>query len=304
MTICSWNTAPQLRQCLEALQAVRQEAAFEVIVVDNNSQDESPDMVEREFPWVRLFRLPRNLGFTGGQNFAFEQRSAPHVFPLNSDAYVHPGCLRRVLEYAAENPDVGIIGPKLLNPDGSLQYSARRWPDPLAAAFRNTFLGRLFPNNRFTKNYLMQDWAHDEVRDVDWVSGAAFFARAELIQSVGVFDPAYYMFCEDVDWCFRAWRGGFRVVYLPDALVTHEIGRSTDLAPNRMIFRFHASMFRFYRKNMVPQAHPLARPLLVPLAAVGLTLRAGLFIVKNKVDIVRRWWQRRRSSRIPTGDSP
>ena len=120
VTICSWNTAAQLRKCLLALQAARDEARFEVLVVDNNSQDESPDMVERDFPWVRLFRMSRNLGFTGGHNYAMERRLAPHVFPLNSDAYVHPGCLRKVLDFAASNPKIGIIGPKLLNPDGSL----------------------------------------------------------------------------------------------------------------------------------------------------------------------------------------
>lgn len=293
VTICSWNTEALLRKCLRALEAVRGEAEFEVIVVDNNSQDGSAAMVEREFPWVRLFRMAQNLGFTGGHNFAFEQRKAGHVFPLNSDAYVHQGCIRKVLDYARSHPEAGMIGPKLLNPDGSLQFSARRWPHPLAAAFRNTPLGRLFPKNRFTRDYLMADWAHDEVREVDWVSGAAFFARAEVLERVGAFDPAYYMYCEDVDWCFRAWQAGFKVMYLPDAVVTHEIGRSTDLAPNRMIFRFHASMLRFYRKNLLPQQIVVFRPFLYVFALLGLTLRAGVFILKNKLDLYRRWRARR-----------
>jgi GT2 family glycosyltransferase len=292
VTICSWNTLADLKACLLSLDAVRGEAAFEVIVVDNNSEDGSPDMVELEFPWVRLMRMSRNLGFTGGQNHALAHRSAPHALLLNSDTVVHAGAFRRILDHSRAHPEVGIVGPKLLNPDGSLQFSCRRFPNPAAALFRNTPLGRLFPNNRFTREYLMQDWGHDEPREVDWVSGAALFATGPLIDRIGLLDNDYFMFCEDVDWCFRAWRAGFKVVYLPTSEITHAIGRSTDKAPNRMIGTFHRSMFRFYRKNMLPQVNPIARPFAAAGAACALALRAGMFIVNNKLDILRRRWKR------------
>lgn len=288
VTICSWNTLEDLRACLQSLQDVQSEAEFEVLVVDNNSEDGSADMVEQEFPWVVLHQMARNLGFTGGQNFAIENRRGRHCFLLNSDATVHPGALRGLLDFYAQNPTVGILGPKILNPDGSLQFSCRRFPNPVAALFRNTPIGRFFPNNRFTRDYLMQDWEHTSPREVDWVSGAAMFASAELIESIGVFDPEYFMFCEDVDWCFRAWEGGYKVMYVPDAVVTHAIGRSTDKAPNRMIGRFHRSMLRFYTKNMLPQLPLVARPFALLGAASALAARAGTFIVKNKLDELRR----------------
>lgn len=288
ITICSWNTREDLRACLASLEAVRDEASFEVIVLDNNSQDASADMVETTFAWVRLIRAPRNLGFTGGHNQMLGERRAPHALPLNSDTIVHAGALRQLLDYAREHPEAGIIGPKLLNPDGSLQYSCRRFPNPLAALFRNTPLGRLFPNNRFTRDYLMTDWSHDQPREVDWVSGAAFLVRKEVIDKIGTFDPDYFMFCEDVDWCWRTWRAGFKVVYYPMSVITHAIGRSTDQAPNRMIGTFHRSMLRFYRKNMLPEVSPALRPFALAGAALALTLRASLFIAKNKVDVVRR----------------
>jgi GT2 family glycosyltransferase len=291
VTICSWNTRHDLRACLQSLDAVRDEASFEVIVVDNNSADDSPDMVEQDFPWVRLFRMSQNLGFTGGQNFALENRRAPHALLLNSDTLVHGGALARIIDYHRKHPDVGVIGPRLLNPDGTLQYSCRRFPNPIAALFRNTPLGKLFPRNRFTREYLMTDWKHDEPREVDWVSGAALFASQDMIELVGLLDPEYYMFCEDVDWCWRAWQAGFKVVYLPDAVITHAIGRSTDKAPNRMIGRFHRSMFMFYQKNMVPQMALVVRPLALGFAAIALTLRAGMFILKNKIDKLRRGWK-------------
>lgn len=292
VTICSWNTRDDLRACLRSLEEVRGEAEFEVIVVDNNSGDFSADMVAEEFPWVRLERLFKNLGFAGGHNHAIALRQAPHVFPLNSDTIVHPGALRRVLDFAYAHPDYGIIGPKLLNPDGTLQMSCRRFPNPVAALFRNTPIGKLFPNNRFVRTYLMEDWDHSKQCEVDWVSGAAFLVRKEVIDKVGVFDEAYFMFCEDVDWCWRTWKAGFKVVYYPDAVITHAIGRSTDKAPNRMIGRFHRSMFRFYVKNMLPQNFVLWRPFAWMGAAFAIILRASVFILKNKIDNLKRRWRK------------
>ena len=288
ITICSWNTLADLRLCLQSLREVSGEVRFEVIVVDNNSEDGSPDMVRAEFPEVRLEALSRNLGFTGGHNHAFASRRAYHALPLNSDTIVHPGALSGFVSYLREHPEAGIVGPKLLNPDGSLQFSCRRFPNPTAALFRNTPLGKLFPNNRFTREYLMQDWTHDGPREVDWVSGAAFVARGELLDKVGGFDPDYFMFCEDVDLCWRTWRLGFRVVYLPTSVITHAIGTSTSKAPNRMIGRFHRSMMRFYAKNMVPEMSPLVRPFALAFAGSSLLLRAGLFMANNKLDILRR----------------
>jgi len=288
ITICSWNTVEDLRICLSSLEDVREEGPFEVIVFDNNSADGSPDMVERDFPWVRLIRSSRNLGFTGGQNRCIEARRAPHAFLLNSDTIVHPGAMKTLIEYIAGHPEVGIVGPKLLNSDGSLQYSCRRFPNPVAALFRNTPIGKLFPGNKFTREYLMTDLPHDKTTEVDWVSGAALFARKELIDKVGFLDEKYFMFSEDVDWCYRCWDAGFKVVYVPQAVITHAIGRSTDKAPNRMIGGFHRSMFRFYRKNMVPKLNPIVRPFAVGFAGIALTLRAGMFIAKNKLDTLGR----------------
>jgi GT2 family glycosyltransferase len=288
VTICSWNTLEDLRACLESLEAVRDEAAFEVIVVDNASHDGSPDMVEREFPCVRLLRQTENLGFTKGHNTALEARNAPHAFLLNSDAVVHPGAFRTLLDYHGEHPEVGIVGPKLLNPDGTLQYSCRRFPNPVAALFRSTFIGKLFPNNRFTREYLMTDWRHDEVREVDWVSGAAFFVSKETMDKVGYFDPGFFMFCEDVDWCYRTWQAGLKVVYLPQASVTHAIGRSTSQVANKMIVRFHRSMLRFYAKNMLPEVLWPLRPGAYLLAAAALIARGSLFIAKNWSDEMER----------------
>lgn len=288
ITICSWNACDDLRNCLASLRAVRDEASFEVIVVENNSEDGSGQMCAKEFPEFTLLEQSQNLGFTGGHNLARTKITGHHWFPLNSDTIVHPGALAKIAQFARENPDIGIIGPKLLNGDGTLQYSCRRFPNPVAALFRNTFLGKLFPNNKATKNYLMKDLDHNSVTDVDWVSGAAIVITEAALPAVEQFDPEFYMFCEDVDICWRAHAKGFRVVYLPTAEITHLIGRSTDKAPNRMIFRFHRSMLLFYKKHMIPKVFLPLRPFVYLAAAGALAARAGLFIVKNRMDALRR----------------
>lgn len=292
ITICSWNTIGDLRACLQSLREAQKDGAFEVIVVDNASHDGSPDMVASEFPEFTLLRERKNHGFTGGHNLALRARTRRHTALLNSDTVVHEGAIKAIYDFMLANPEAGVVGPKLLNPDGSLQYSCRRFPNPIAAAFRGTFLGRLFPNNKLTTDYLMMDWDHASVREVDWVSGAAMFLRGDLLDKIGLLDPKYFMYCEDEDLCWRAWEAGYKVLYLPDAVITHAIGRSSDQAANRMIVRFHRSMLRFYRKRLVTR-HPLpARPFLVVLAAVALGARAAMLLAKNYFDVLVRMVKR------------
>ena len=290
--ICSWNTKDDLRACLASLDSVREEGNFEVVVIENNSADGSGDMVSREFPSVRLLQQYKNLGFTGGSNLGIAERRGRHALLLNSDTIVHPGAIRALLDAEREHPEIGIIGPKLLNPDGSLQFSCRRFPNPVAALFRNTPLGRLFPKNRFTRDYLMTDWDHSVPREVDWVSGAALFIREEALEKVGGLDPDFFMFCEDIDLCWRAKEAGFPTWYFPSAVITHKIGSSTSKAPNRMIFRFHRSMLLFYRKHQLRSVAAPLRPFAYLGAATALTLRASLFLVKNQIDRVTRWLKR------------
>lgn len=288
VTICSWNTKDDLRRCLQSLREEGARASFETIVVDNASADGSAEMVAEEFPEVRLMVQSENLGFTGGHNVAIRERRAPDAILLNSDTVVHPGAIQALTEYARAHPEAGILGAKLLNPDGSLQYSCRRFPNPVAALFRNTPLGRLFPHNRFTRDYLMQDWPHDQARTVDWVSGAGLYATGAFIDRVGLLDDGFFMYCEDVDWCRRAWDAGFQVHYVPQAVITHAIGRSSDQAANRMIVRFHRSMLRYYTKHDLRRATPVVRPFLWLLAGAALTIRASLFILGNLRDAVLR----------------
>ena len=289
--ILNWNTRDDLRVCLGSIFEQEFRHSVEVIVADNASEDDSREMVRREFPKARLVVHPENLGFCAGNNRAIPPNPGRYVLFLNADTRVTPCALDTLIEFADSTPDAGIIGPKLLNADGSLQYSCRRFPNLAAGFFRNTPLGRLFPKNRFTQDYLMSDWDHASVRDVDWVSGAALLVRRETLEQIGGFDEGFYMYCEDVDLCYRAHEAGWRVVYFPDSVIYHIIGRSSDQVPTRATYYFHTSMYRFYKKHYARATSLFLRPLIIP----GLFARAIGQITRYRI----RNLQRRLAARKP-----
>ncbi len=289
VVILNWNTRDDLRLCLSSIQAHPSSFSTEVIVADNASEDGSRELVAEEFPWARLVAHPVNLGFCAGNNRAVPEDPGRYVLFLNPDTKVTECALDLLLKFADANPDIGIIGPKLLNQDGSLQYSCRRFPNLGAGFFRNTPLGRLFPKNRFTQDYLMTDWDHASVRDVDWVSGAALLIRREVLQKTGGFDEGFFMYCEDVDLCYRAHELGWRVVYYPDSVIYHLIGRSSDQVPTRATYYFHTSMYRFYKKHYARKTSPLIRPLIIP----GLVARASGQIARYRIKNIRARLARR-----------
>lgn len=281
--VVNWNAREDLRQCLRSLfPDPPSPASSEVWVVDNASADGSAAMVQAEFPQARLIVNPDNRGFSRANNQAITASDSRYVFLLNSDAALHSGALEALIAFADAHPQAGIFGPKVLNPDGTLQFSCRRFPSLGAGFFRNTVLGRLFPHNRYARNYLMGDVDHSQPRPVDWLSGCAMLIRRDLIQAIGALDERFFMYCEDVDLCWRCRQAGREVMYAPSATVTHAIGGSSDKAAEAMIVEFHRSWYEFDKKRH-PGFHPLRR------AAVGggLWLRAAVRI-RNRRRALRR----------------
>lgn len=279
VSIVNWNTRDELAQCLESVLPQDRSVSYEVIVVDNASTDGSADMVRERFPQVRLIENKRNLGFGTAHNMAIRLSGSRYILLLNPDSMLQePDVLTKLVSYFDENRDVGILGLRVLNPDGSLQFSARRFPTIGAALFRHTMFGKLFPKNRFVRDYMMADWDHSIPRDVDWVSGCAMALRRTTLERAGLFDERFYMYCEDVDICKSAWAAEDKVSYFPFATAVHRIGAASDKDPYRMIYHFHRSMFLFYLK------HYSRRPsiLLLPLVMIGLTVRALGFALKAR----------------------
>ena len=272
VSIVNWNTRDELRECLKSVLAQDGSVTFEANVVDNASTDGSAEMVRSEFAdRVNLTENATNSGFAAAQNVSIRQSRGRYVFLTNPDCrLLGEDVLRKMVEFMDASPDIGMLGPRIVNPDGSLQYSARRFPTMLAAGFRHTLLGRLFPNNRFVRRYMMTDWAHDRIADVDWLSGSALMARKAAIDEIGLLDERFYMYVEDVDWCKRAHLAGWRVVYFPDVTVSHRIGAASDQNAVEMIREHHRSMLRYFLKHN--RRSP--RILLTPLVMIALWIRA------------------------------
>jgi len=189
---------------------------------------------------------------------------------------LHAGAARRLVDYLRTHPRCGIAAPRLLYPDGSLQYSARHYPDQSTLLFnRYSLLTYLLPHNRWSRRYLMSDWDHASVRDVDWVVGACLVARREAIREVGELDETFFMFNEDVDWCRRMNQAGWAVTYIPDAVCVHHVGVSRKRSTTYVILERHKGMVYYFHKH-----HPTPPPISWAVDAYLMT-RGWLMVIQN-----------------------
>ena len=270
--IVSWNVQDDLHRCLDSLMTGNRGEGIEVWVVDNASSDGTVQMLEKRYPQVRLICNSENRGFAAANNQGLEAADAEYYLLLNPDTIVPEGGLQTLLQFADAHPEAGAIGPQLRNPDGSLQYSARRFPTITAAIFRNTILGRLFPGAASPSRYLMTEWDHGDARQLDWVSGACMMVRGEALEQIGYLDEAFFWGSEDVDFCFRLHRAGWEVWYTPEPRVVHAIGRSTSQVVIPTIIRTHRSMRRLYAKHLARNCFSRA------IVSLGISLRCGLLV--------------------------
>ncbi len=299
VAVVSYNTRDLLRACLRSLQArqAEGEAALEVIVADNGSRDGSAEMVRAEFPAVRLVEAGGNVGFGRANNAALQGARGRCVCLVNSDAEVLPGALSASLAYLDAHPDVGLAGGQLLWPDGRLQTS---WGDDptLAGVFREqTFLGVLPGELRRAAPGPLANGP----RDVDQVCGAFMLIRGEAWRQVGGFDPHYFMYNEDVDLNVRLRRAGWRVVFLPDARITHHLGASSSADWHkraRMVSAYNESRFYYFGRFGGPRAAARLKSYCLLGAAIRLTGWTLLSLVKPRArDKVKLFQEVRRRTR-------
>ncbi len=246
LVIVNYNTREDLRACILSARESLGEVAM--VVVDNGSSDGSREMVRGDFPFVRLLENPGNPGYASACNRGIEATREPYVFILNSDVEFTAGGLEEMIEYLDAHPEVGALGPMLLNGDGTVQMSCRRFPSMLENAVHG-LLGEVWPGNPFTRSYQMKDMCRDGPREVDWVSGAAVLLRREAAERVGGFDEAYFMYVEDVDLCWRLREAGYRVVYHPSLSLVHHVGRASSQQSLHMLYEHHRSMYIFFRRR-------------------------------------------------------
>ena len=267
--VVNYNAKRYLLDCIASL---RQEGAHEIVVADNASTDGSEQAVRAADPDVTYVQTGANLGYGTGANRGVSRTdpAVPFVLCLNADARLEPGALKAMVAAFDGRPEVGIVGPRVEDPDGTLYPSVRTFPT-LVDSIGHAFLGLVWASNPFTRRYRMLDLDHSTAADVDWVSGSCFLIRRACWDAIGGFDEGYFMYAEDVDLCWRARRAGWEVAFEPAATVVHVQGVSTDRHPYRMIAEHHRALLKFAARS---SAGP--ERLLLPLMALGLLVRTPL----------------------------
>lgn len=263
--IVSWNTSGLLNQCLDSIYKTGSRFTFEVIVVDNGSSDDSVSLVEKQYPQVILIKNTQNRGFAAANNQGLAVGKGRYFMLLNSDTIVLPGAVDALLELADCNPRVGVIGPKLLNMDGSLQKSWASFP---------SFLSELVGQN-FRVRQPVRDVQN--TFDVDWIMGACMLVRSETISEVGQMDEDYFFYSEETDWCFRIKKKNWKIWYIDGAEIYHLGGGSANRSSVIQLVRLYQGKLLYFRKNHGKLVSTLLRFGLAVGNALGV-LRRIIFI--------------------------
>jgi GT2 family glycosyltransferase len=254
--IISWNTRGLLRHCLATAVA---ESPVELVVVDNGSEDGSAEMVRQEYPTVPLRVNPDNPGFGAAANQIFALTTAPSLLLLNGDTYLKSGALRAIGEYLDTHPRVGVLGPRLVYPDGRLQSSCSSFPHPLIPLVKSKVVTRLIGRIPLLRDHVLDTWSHDRPRSVPWVSGAALAIRREAFEAAGGFDEAFHLYFEEPDLSRRMLRRGWETHFAPVTEVVHVEGASTQQRRHQVLWAWAVSYNLYNQRHFTGPRLFLAR---------------------------------------------
>ncbi len=250
IVIVNWKVKDLLRRCLASLYRETKGVEFETYVVDNDSRDGSVEMVAREFPQANIIANNRNVGFAAANNPAIASSRGDFVLLLNPDTELKDDAISAMVGYLRRNPHVGILGPNLANPDGTVQRSVRRFPTLASQALIMLKLHHLFGMAGSLGRYFAADFEYGKAAPVDQVMGAAFMVRRSVLEAIGGLDERFFIWFEEVDFCKRAKDAGFQVWYAPVATVVHHGGESFGqvFGPVKQRY-FNASLLKYFRKH-------------------------------------------------------
>ncbi|MCK4352747.1 glycosyltransferase family 2 protein [candidate division WOR-3 bacterium] len=266
--IVNYNTKSYLHQTLFSIYTNPPNFKFEIVVVDNASTDGSVKLLKQEFPQVRVIKNVRNVGFARANNQAIPRTSGEYVLFLNPDAIPESGALEKMVNFMEQVPYAGCIGGKLLNSDGSLQFSCRSFPTYISVFFgRRSLFRKIFPGNPFSKGFLLTDLDYKKVQKVDWIMGACMLTKRELLERFNYFDEDFFLFVEDLDFCYRLKKEGLEIYYFPGAVFHHKLGASTEKYWLKSTVSHNFGMYKFFKK------HYSLSMTLKGIAAFGLVIR-------------------------------
>lgn len=274
--IVSYNSSNLLEECLDSIFKYPPRQNYGVIVVDNNSTDGSQELVRKKYPEVELITNTSNIGFAAANNIAIKSTNSDFILLLNSDCQVYKDSLDEMMNFIDNTTEAGIIGPKIINSDGSMQYSCRKFPSIIDAGL-HSILVNIAPDNPVSRKYKLTDINRENPFTVDWVSGSCMLIRRQALMDTGFMDENYFMYVEDIDICFQMWKKNWKVFYYPYAEILHHTGGSTNTGKVAASVRMQKSIFYFFRKNYRKNW----KILLIPLLVIVLGLRIFLTFIKN-----------------------
>jgi GT2 family glycosyltransferase len=246
--IVTWNAKRYADECLRSLRQ-NTDIPVEIIVVDNASTDGTAELVQERFPEVCLIQTGENLGFAKGNNVGIARSRGRYLCLVNSDVNVPPGCLRKLIAYMEANPTVGMLGPQMLGPNGEVRRSSMRFPTVGNMLCRALALDAIFKGSRWAGGVLMSDFTHDRTADVEVLNGWFWVVRREALEQVGPLDDRFFMYGEDLDWCYRFHRAGWRLVFYAGAGAVHHGGASSAAAPIRFYIEMQRANFQYWEKH-------------------------------------------------------
>jgi len=221
IVILNYKMKGLVKNCLKSILESKISVPYEIIVVDNDSCDGVGAMIKEKFSAVKFIQTGNNLGMGAGNNAGIRAASGRYVLIMNPDIFVYADSIQSMYDYIKVRSDVGLVAPRLLNPDQSLQYSCYRWYNYLTPLYRRTFLGRFNFAQKDIARFLMQDWDHATTREVDWIQGSCWLVPKKVFDEVGVFDEDFFMYFEDTDLCHRIHNAKYKIVYLATSEVLH-----------------------------------------------------------------------------------
>ncbi len=252
--IVNYRTGPLTKALVESLLTQELPQSTEIIVVDNNSGDDSVLLLRADFPEITVLDNHENIGLAAGVNKAITVAKGKYYLILNPDMIALPGSVTTLIDFMEQNPRVGVAGGQLLSPNGQLQYSCYRFYRIMTIIYRRTWLGKTVAGRLDTARFLMKDIDHTKAQEVDWLMGACLAVRASAAAKVGGMDERFFLYFEDVDWCRRFWQAGWPVLYVPQAQFSHFHQRSSErgallgILTNRATRAHIASAIKYFWK--------------------------------------------------------
>jgi GT2 family glycosyltransferase len=247
--IVSWNAKDYLRKCVESVIKESSKYKSEIIVVDNASTDGSAGLIKDTFKQVKVITNDANYGFAKANNIGIRHSVGKYVLFINSDVEVVKGCIDRMVPFMEQHPEIGMLGPQIIDSRGNMQRPCMGFPTLWNTLCRASSLDTLFPKSKLFGGYLMTYWSHDTIREVDVINGCFWMVRREALDQVGLLDERFFIYAEDKDWCRRFWDSGWKVTYFPQAQSIHYGGASSSKAPIKFYIEMHRANLQYWRKH-------------------------------------------------------